>query len=333
MQRIDHATAVGSPPTPAAPGTPGYFTEGSPGVTPATVVTDDWLNLVQEELMAIVLAASLTPSKTDSDQVLEAIQLLIGAGSIPGAIGGLGMTMNGSDLLHDIDFAAGAAVSADSTTVLRAAAMTKRLDAAWAAGSGNGGLGNGLSITANTWYHCFVVSKTDGGVDFGFDTSPTAGNLLSSTGGSKYRMIGSLLTKPAATEIIPFTQRGHFFQWTNPPLDVNADIGASESLLTLSSPPDVRAIAKVRAEQEAGTALWLLINATDEANAAPEDVTDGTPAAPGRTLFDNGGASNTLNATLDIYTNTAKQIRARANTAGVHLWLVTIGFEHPRGRW
>lgn len=73
MFRVDDPSAVPTLPTPSAAGTPGYFTEGVPGVTPATLVRADFLNMVQDELMAIVTAAGLTPSKTTRNQVLTAL--------------------------------------------------------------------------------------------------------------------------------------------------------------------------------------------------------------------------------------------------------------------
>jgi len=75
MYRIDDATAATSLPAPEAAGTEGYFTEGNPATgTPATKVRGSWLNMLQEELRAIVVAAGLTPSKTAYNQVLTAIQ-------------------------------------------------------------------------------------------------------------------------------------------------------------------------------------------------------------------------------------------------------------------
>lgn len=63
MKRIQHATAVASEPSPGASGTTGFFTEGNPGTgTPATVVSDDWLNDVQEELVGPIVLAGLTPT-------------------------------------------------------------------------------------------------------------------------------------------------------------------------------------------------------------------------------------------------------------------------------
>lgn len=85
MFRNDDATAAVAIPTPTTPGTPGYFTGGNPATaTPATIVTEDWLNSVQEELMSILAAGGQTPSKTTYNQVLTAIQALI-TSSVSGA--------------------------------------------------------------------------------------------------------------------------------------------------------------------------------------------------------------------------------------------------------
>lgn len=81
MFRIDDPSAATVLPSPSAAGSEGYFTEGDPSVsTPATLVRADWLNAVQEELRAIVVAGGLTPSKTTLNQVLQAIQNLINPG-------------------------------------------------------------------------------------------------------------------------------------------------------------------------------------------------------------------------------------------------------------
>ena len=51
------------------------FTEGNPATpTPATTVTGDWLNDVQEELMSILVAAGITPVKGVQNQLLQAIR-------------------------------------------------------------------------------------------------------------------------------------------------------------------------------------------------------------------------------------------------------------------
>jgi hypothetical protein len=79
MHRIDDPTATPTLPAPRAQGTPGYFTGGSPGSGgfAATVVRYEFMNALQEELVAVVLAAGLTLDKTDNTQLLEALRRLV----------------------------------------------------------------------------------------------------------------------------------------------------------------------------------------------------------------------------------------------------------------
>lgn len=71
MDRVQHASA--------APGN--LFTEGDPGTgTPATTVTDTWLNHIQEELALLVEYAGLTLSAGDDEQVRKAIETLSSSG-------------------------------------------------------------------------------------------------------------------------------------------------------------------------------------------------------------------------------------------------------------
>lgn len=77
MFRVDTSTAAAALPTNDPVGTPGYFTKGDPvGGIPATVPGQDWCNSVQEEILAPILAAGLTPSKANRAQLLQALQTL-----------------------------------------------------------------------------------------------------------------------------------------------------------------------------------------------------------------------------------------------------------------
>jgi hypothetical protein len=70
--RIDNSTAATSLPTPGAvgPNPNGYFTKGDPaGGVPATIVDDDWANMVQEELANAVTSDGTALSKTDRTQL------------------------------------------------------------------------------------------------------------------------------------------------------------------------------------------------------------------------------------------------------------------------
>ena len=82
MYRVSNGTQAASLPTPAAvSGTPGFFTPGIPGTTPATIVDQDWANMVQEELYALVVAGGMTPDKTNNAQVLASLRALFAAAS------------------------------------------------------------------------------------------------------------------------------------------------------------------------------------------------------------------------------------------------------------
>ena len=75
MQRVDSfGTAAALPAAEAQVVTPGYFTIGNPsGAIPATVVPAWWLNQIQEEFIAVLAAAGITPVKGTNTQLRDAI--------------------------------------------------------------------------------------------------------------------------------------------------------------------------------------------------------------------------------------------------------------------
>ncbi len=61
----------------------GHFTNGNPATgTPATVVDAPWLNMVQDELENVLVAAGIAPNQANSGQLLASIQALLGL--VPG---------------------------------------------------------------------------------------------------------------------------------------------------------------------------------------------------------------------------------------------------------
>jgi hypothetical protein len=82
MQRIIDPTASATlPAPPALTGTTGYFQPAVPGISAATRLRYWFVNMLQEELMSILAAASVTADTTGTvfNQVLLSIQSLIGA--------------------------------------------------------------------------------------------------------------------------------------------------------------------------------------------------------------------------------------------------------------
>lgn len=69
MHRIDGPGATGQ----------SLFTEGNPATgTPATTVTADWLNAVQEELVELLAALGGSPDKQQNDQLATALMAALG---------------------------------------------------------------------------------------------------------------------------------------------------------------------------------------------------------------------------------------------------------------
>lgn len=87
MFRVDQLNVAGSLPAPAAVGAPGYFQDPNPAISqPGTQVPADWLNAVQEELIAVIVAGGGTANKTVRTQVRDAIAALIAVGASATAI-------------------------------------------------------------------------------------------------------------------------------------------------------------------------------------------------------------------------------------------------------
>ncbi|KAB8122562.1 hypothetical protein D3W54_15435 [Komagataeibacter medellinensis] len=93
MDRISTSTAVAQMPAVTDDGTPGFFAGGNPSAgTPATFVSADFLNGMQEELVGVITAAGLTPSKTNLTQLLAAMKkLFVRLGSDADAALGIGL--------------------------------------------------------------------------------------------------------------------------------------------------------------------------------------------------------------------------------------------------
>lgn len=147
------------------------------------------------------------------------IEVTTSAATLPvGYKNGL-ITSNGTDSDHDIDITTGdARDSTDTHDLSLSSAMTKQIDATWAAGTAAGGLFSG-TVAADTYYYVYLIRKdSDGTIDAGFDTSTSAANIP--VGYTYYRRIGSVLTD-SSSNILPFTQQGKRFTWRTRVNDYN----------------------------------------------------------------------------------------------------------------
>jgi hypothetical protein len=244
-------------------------------------------------------------------------------GSVPrGWLGGLAIANDGGSPNSVLDIAAGACADGTNTAMIALGAFTKSTGGSFVAGSGNNGLGQGLSLAASTWYHVFAA-LVNAIPDVFFDTSPTAANKPAGTGA--FRRIGSFRTDGSA-HIIAFAQNGDEFLWSTPTLDMNGTTpGTSASLATLNVPTGVKVNALIQGVafgQTGGNAVLF---------SAP-DTTDTAPANPGIcTFLCNSGAYAAFSAS--IRTDTSGRIRQRStSTTSLLVYTTTVGWIDRRGR-
>lgn len=150
---------------------------------------------------------------------------------------------NATDANNDIDFSAGNFQFSDgSGQAVSTAIMTKRLDATWSAGTGNGGLLNGTAVpkAINSTYHCYkIYNPTTGVEDSAFllgiaGTAPNPTSVLP-TGYTKFKRVGSVLTDGSGN-IRAFTQINNFFKYTSGISDLNTGFVAGSTTPTVSTP-------------------------------------------------------------------------------------------------
>lgn len=180
---------------------------------------------------------------------------------------GMTISNNGSDANNDIDIAAGSKFDSTGVIAINGSAMTKRLDASWAAGTNQGGLFSG-SKANSTWYYVHVIRKdSDGSIDVGFDTSATAANKPA--GYTYYRRIGAIRTDGSGN-ILGFIQNGNYFQLKTQVLSVNdGDPGTSRVLGEVIAPPSMVAVFTAALYCNDNTATYAIFTSPDATDSAP----------------------------------------------------------------
>lgn len=257
-------------------------------------------------------------------------QTNLGLSAIPrGQLWGMTLSNNGTDAVNDIDVAAGSCGSDDATdanrVLLNPGALTKQLDAVWAAGNAAGGRISSESLVNGTW-HVYAFRRSGGTDDICFSQSLTP--TLPDSGTNK-RRIGSILRESAA--IAGFVQEGDLFQRKSLVLDVDAtNPGTAAVTRTLSVPTglSLQAVLQVALQQGSADCMaWL-------SDLAVTDAAPSYAAAPLGNLGLGAAVNGKIGGSLVVRTNTSGQIRSRvsASDAGVILRVATAGWIDRRGR-
>jgi hypothetical protein len=160
---------------------------------------------------------------------------------------------NATDANNDIDFSPGTFQFSDgSGQALATAIMTKRLDATWSQGTGNGGLLNGTAVpkAINSTYHCYkIYNPTTGAEDSAFllgiaGTAPDPTSVLPS-GYTKFNRVGSILTD-ASGNIRAFIQNEKLFSLITPLISQNVNILTNSRLpYSIDVPVGIKTLANI----------------------------------------------------------------------------------------
>lgn len=255
-------------------------------------------------------------------------QTNLGLSAIPrGHLWGMTLSNNGTDATNDIDVAAGSCGSDDATdanrVLLNPGALTKQLDAVWAAGNAAGGRLSSESLVNGTW-HVYAFRRSGGTDDICFSQSLTP--TLPDSGTNK-RRIGSILRESAA--IVGFVQDGDYFRRKAGAFDVNANNpGTAAVTRTLSVPTGVSVLAVLNMQAEAG-AVAVICLLSDLAANDEAPTGGGSPLGTSSAEGTNQGHSPQI-----IRTNTSGQIRSRLSfsDAATDLRIATLAWFDTRGR-
>lgn len=238
---------------------------------------------------------------------------------IPNYRSGMVISNDSSSPNSVIDVAAGTvADSTNAVMIVLPSVFKKSTAGAWSAGSGADGMGNGLTIAINTWYHVFIIIN-NASVDAYFDTSPSAANAPSGT--TAFRRIGSFKTDGSAN-ILLFLQTGWHFDLGAPINERNNTATGVTTAVTqqLNGSPTgvvVRAyLSGLMIDPVAADAIGYI------SSFGVEDVVPGIAAI---TAISAGNAPGGF--ALAVATNTSAQVRIRTQTTTLQLLITTNGWD------
>lgn len=248
---------------------------------------------------------------------------------VPNYLTGLTLSNDGTSPNTVLDTAAGTASDSTNAQMFSIGAFTKTTGGAWVAGSGNAGMGNGLTIAATTWYHV-CLAYNGGTPDEWFDTSAVCANKPTGVSGSLYRRIGSFETD-SSSHIVVFVQSGDDFYRGTPFLEYTGTPGATTATtLTLGGvPPGVITHVILSGTIQDGTNQNAIVYLSA---LSQTDTSPGTSALDAITSGTASAATFSAFAGVQVLTNTSQSIRKRVNTTTCAITVATNGYVDTRGK-
>ncbi len=286
-----------------------------------------WCTNVSGDVLTVIRAQEGTTA-TDCN-VYDPVQNLWTAGQamacvqanfnpVPYCIIGFTMSNDAIYTTSKLDFGAGQVrgqpIGSGLPQLIVGSDIVKSISATWAAGSGNGGMGPGLTASLNTWYHAYAA-LINGVFDIFFDNVPfTPTHIPSGTTSANY--IGSFLTDSSAN-IIPFTQIGQRVYWNTPISNLNTSSPAtSDTLLAVSCPSGITSIPILR------------LNITDSTPGASITAVHAFSTSNPAAAVVAQAASIINSVVCECVANASSQIYYVA-TASATVTITTLGYINP----
>jgi len=207
-----------------------------------------------------------------------------------------------------------------------ASAYTKTTGS-WTLGTGNGSLDTG-SIANSTWYHVWLIQRSDTGVvDVLTSTSATSPTMPSSY--DRKRRIGAMKTDSSA-QWVKFASVDGRFEWAVPKQDAtSSDISGTSAFdkVLASVPTGVEVLAILGGWYRSSVATnWVLISdpdANEVANTPTGNITAASEAANGISAFN-----------IQVRTDTSAKVQIESTDAApTSFYIITRGWIDPRGQW
>jgi hypothetical protein len=235
-----------------------------------------------------------------------------------GYIDGLTLSTPGSS--GNFTVQPGVTIDSTNAEIMSLAAAITKTTAAWAAGSGNGGLDTG-AIAINTWYHVHLIEKTDkSAVDATFSLSPTAPTLQA--GWTYARRIGSMRTN-ASSQWIAFIQNGDDFFWSVPVGDLTGITCHTTGILRALMVPLGIKTKMIGSIYTSGIDVNIFVSSPDMADTAANNAVG---------WYRNGAVQVVQMPGIPVWTNTSSQVRFRTDASSGSYGWNTWGWVDPRGK-
>lgn len=313
-----------------------WLIHNQPGVLPTSSVTT---TAIADSNVTLAKMADLAQNKvigryTASTGVPQALTLSTGlavdssTGNIttttnpslfPGFLSGLELSTAGSSATFGI--AAGAANDTTNATLMALTSAYTKTTSAWSVGSGNGALDTG-TIATNTWYHVFLIARSDTGVvDVLVSTSVSSPTMP--TNYDRKRRIGSMKTN-GSSQWTKFSQTGDTFLLDTMVNTTDGSLSTTATNYTTGAPTGVKTTALLRVGMlNSSASVYVVVSSPDESDQA---------ASASTASISNPVAGVRASTTMQVLTNTSAQVRGRSDTASTTISLTTYGWIDSRGK-